>query len=78
MSFIQTVVYSGKDDEDYVAIQVHIYQSLNLKSSMSLHLDPDSVTQAIKQVHFQFYHWTRCCTPLIESIHLEKTDGLWI
>ena len=76
MRFIQTVIYSGKDDEDYVATRVRIYQSLKSKSSMSLPPDPDSVTQAIKRVHFQVYHWIRCCTPMIESIPLEKNG--WI
>ena len=72
----KTVVYSGKEDEDYVATRARIYQGLKSKSSMLLPPDPDSIIDVMKRVHYQVYHWIHCSTPLIKSIPLEKSG--WI
>lgn len=70
--FIQTVVYSGKDDEDYLATRIRLYQNLKSKSSMPIPPDPDSVVQVIKRVHLQVYQWLRCCIPWIDTLPLDE------
>ena len=42
--FVQTVMYSGKEDEHYVDTQVRLYKSQSTKTSLSLPPDPDSFT----------------------------------
>ena len=71
-TFIQTIVYSGKDDEDYLATRIRLFQNLKTKSSMAIPPDPDSVVQVIKRAHHQVYQWLRCCIPLIEKLPLDE------
>ena len=75
-TFIQTVVYSGKDDEDYVSTRIRLYENLKSKSSMPIPPDPDSVVQVIKRGHHQVYEWIRCCTPWVDTISLEENGWL--
>ena len=74
--FIQIVIYSGNEDEEYVATRIRLYQNLKVKSSMSIPPDPDSVVQVIKRAHRQSYEWIRCCHARIEILPLEGNG--WI
>ena len=42
MKFIQTVIYSGKSNEDYVSTRVRLYENLKKKSSLCVPPDPKS------------------------------------
>eukprot|EP00795_Rhopilema_esculentum_P012489 gene12489-3172_t len=70
--FVRSVIYSGKDDEDYVETRIPLYKSLKNKSSMSLPPDPDSVVQVIKRAHCQAYVWYRCGQRTINHLDLEE------
>ena len=58
--FIRTVLYTGKENENYVDTRIRLYENLKRKSSMPLPPDPDSVIQVIKRAHHQTYSWVRC------------------
>ena len=44
MKFIQTVMYSGKDDESYVETRVRLYRQQATKSSLTLPPPPPPPT----------------------------------
>ena len=69
--FVRKVVYTGKDDEEYVDTRVRLYKHLSCKSSMPLLPDPDSLVQVIKRAHFQTFEWLRCCEPVINHLNLQ-------
>ena len=70
--FVRSVIYFGKDGEDYVDTRIRLYKSLKNKSSMPLPLDQDSVIQVIKRAHCQAYEWFRCGQPSIDHINLNE------
>jgi len=47
LKFIQTVLYSGKEEETLVQTRILLYQAMKTKSSQSLPPDPDLARQAI-------------------------------
>ena len=51
--FIRSVIYFGKDGEDYVDTRIRLHKTLKNKSSTPLLPDPDSVIQVIKRAHCQ-------------------------
>ena len=51
--FIQTVMYSGKEDESLVSTRVCLCKAMKTKSSQALPSDSDSIQQAILRVHYQ-------------------------
>ena len=63
------VIYTGKDDEDYVETRIRLYKS---KSSMPLPPDPDSVVQVITRAHYQAYGWYPCGQQTINHLDLEE------
>eukprot|EP00795_Rhopilema_esculentum_P017038 gene17038-biopygen919 len=70
--FVRSVIYSGKDNEDYVETRIHLYKRLKNKSLMSLPTDPDSVVQVIKRAHCQAYVWYGCGQRTINHLDLEE------
>ncbi len=67
---VRSVIYSGKDNEDYVETRIRLYKSLKSKSSMSWPPDPDSVVQVIKRAHCQAYVWYHCRQRIINQLDL--------
>ena len=47
MKFIQTILYCGTDEEDYVSTRVRLYKKQKQKSSLTIPPDPVSCKQAI-------------------------------
>jgi len=70
--FVRSVIYSGKQREEYVDTRIRLYQSLKKKSSMSVPPDPDSLIQVIKRAHLQIYEWYRCAQQNIDHLNLEE------
>ena len=75
MKFIQTVMYSGKDNESYVETRVRLYRQQATKSSLTLPPPPphpNSCVQAIKRAHHQNFLWVRCTQTNIDPLHLRN------
>ena len=72
MTFIQTVIYSGKGNVSYVDTRVRLYKQQNKKSSLNIPPDPNSCAQAIKRVHHQAFRWCRCTNKIIAHIDFKK------
>jgi len=70
--FIQTVMYNGTEEEEYIATRVRLYKKQSTKTSIALPPDPDSCKQAIKRAHFQSYYWNNCLQSEIEPINVEE------
>ena len=47
LKFMQSVLYSAKEEETLVQTRIRLYQAMKTKSSQSLPPDPDSASQAI-------------------------------
>ena len=50
---------------------------MEVKSSMCLPPDPDSVVQVIKQVNYQVYLWRRCTEINNENISFSNYGWIW-
>ena len=74
--FIRTVLYAGKNNEDYIDTRIRLHTNLKTKSSMPLPPDPLSVIQVIKIAHLQAYTWYHCDTAVIMKLSLE--DNGWL
>ena len=72
MKFIQTILYCGKDEEDYVSTRVRLYKKQKKKSSLTIPPDPASCKQAIIRVHYQCCYWVQCLRPVIKELPLES------
>ena len=72
MKFIQTIVYSGRDNESYVETRVRLYKQQVKKLSISLPPDPSSCMQAAKRAHQKAFLWNRCLQKIIENIDLKE------
>ena len=72
---IQTIMYSGKEDESLVSTRVHLYKVMKTKSSQALPPDPESIQQAIQHVHYRIYYWLRCVEERIVAISCK--DNVW-
>ena len=78
MTFIQTVLYRGNINEDYVETRITIYDNQRIKSSMTLPPDPDSATigfAAFKKPYHQ-YLFKIMDGSLIVSLILSSQCGL--
>ena len=62
--FIQTVCYSGKDEDSLTETRVRLYEQMNIKTSQSLPPDKKSMLQAIKIIHYGVYY----CSTVDEAI----------
>ena len=75
LKFIQTVLYSGKDEETLVQTRIRLYQAMKMKSSQALPPDPDSAKQAILRIHYQVYYWLRYALKTVPAISF--ADNGW-
>ena len=73
-NFVQTVMYAGRQNEEYVATRIRLYQQQKQKTSLSLRPDLNSCKYAILRVHYQVFQWLRCGHRNIEFIPL-KSNG---
>ena len=72
ITFIETVMYGGHDDEEYVETRIRLYKRQNKKTSLSLPPDPNSCLQAVLRANHQSFQWTRCLEKNIEDIDMLK------
>ena len=56
---IQTVCYSGKEEEGLTETRVRLYKQMETKSFQFLPPDEKSILQAIKLIQFEVYYWSR-------------------
>ena len=76
--FIQTMCYSGMEDESVTETRVRIYELLKMKNSQSIPSDKNSMLQAIKRVNCQSYHWLRSDITVISETDLSENDWMII
>ena len=55
ITFVQTVMYGGKQTETYIETRKRLYERSKSKSSSKIPPDPKSLLQDIKRVHLQSY-----------------------
>lgn len=60
LTFMQTVMYPGKEDEDYVETRIRIYDQQKMKSSLSLLPDKHSSVEHLKRSDLQTRIWKQC------------------
>jgi len=63
LTYMQTVMYPGKDDEDYVETRIRMYDLQKVKSSLSLLPDKHS---SVKRSNFQACIWKQCVNQYID------------
>ena len=73
---IQTVCYSGKEEEGLTETRVRLYKQMETKSFQFLPPDEKSILQAIKLIHFEVYYWSRVDKAIINEVLLQ--DIVWI
>lgn len=76
--FVWVVMYSGKENESYVATRVRLYHNMKVKSSLSLPPDLHSLKQAILRAHWQTYYWLRCTEAQVEDLSFEGCGWTWV
>ena len=69
---MQTTIYSGREDENYVETRIRLYQERKDKTSPSVPPDPDSVEQETTKRHMQDCIWKRCYLEHIDYISYEE------
>ena len=75
--FLRAILYTGKQKETYIQTRIRLYKEMEVKSSMCLPPDPDSVVQVIKRVHYQVYFWRRCTEINNEIIPFSNYGWIW-
>lgn len=60
LTFMQTVMYPGKEGEDYVDTRIRLYDQQKVKSSLSLLPDKHSSYEHLKRSNLQTYIWRQC------------------
>ena len=61
--FIQTMCYSGMEDESVTEKRVIIYKQLKTKTSHLIPLDENSMLHTIKRIYYQLYYIVRTPPP---------------
>ena len=74
--FIQTVCYSGKEEENLTETRVPLYKQMKTKTSQSLPPGEKLMLQAIKYVHYQVYYSSSVNETIISDSLLQ--DNGWI
>ena len=69
--FIQTVCYSGKEEESLTEIKVRLYEQMKTKTCLSLPPHGKSMLQAIKNIHYEVYDGSRVDEAIISDYLLE-------
>ena len=73
---IQTVCYSGKEEDTVTDTRVRLYKQMNIKTSQSLPPDEKSMLQAIKSIHYEVYYCSTVDEAIVSDILLQ--DNVWI
>jgi len=60
LSFMQTIMYPGKQDEDFVETRIRMYEQQKNKSSLTLLPDKHSAEEHVKRSNLQAYIWKQC------------------
>ena len=55
-----------------VETRIRLYKAMKTKSSQALPPDPDSMTEAIKRMHFKTYYWLRFNDRIPDEIDYSK------
>ena len=74
--FIQTVYYSGKEEDSLTETRVRLYKQMNMKTSQSLPPDEKLMLQAIKSIHYEVYYCSTVDEVIVSDILLQ--DNVWI
>ena len=72
--FIQTVYYSGKEEDSLTETRVRLYKQMNMKTSQSLPPDEKLMLQAIKSIHYEVYY----CSTVDEAIVSDVLSAIGI
>ena len=72
LSFMQTIMYPGKQDEDFVETRICMYEQQKNKSSLTLLPDKHSAEEHVKRSNFQAYIWKQCVIKDINYPNLEE------
>ena len=73
---IQTVCYSGKEEDTVTDTRVRLYKQMNIKTSQSLPPDEKSMLQAIKSIHYEVYYCSTVDEDIVSDIFLQ--DNVYI
>ena len=68
---IQTVCYSGKEEDTVTDTRVRLYKQMNIKTSQSLPPDEKSMLQAIKSIHYEVYYRSTIDETIVSDILLQ-------
>ena len=68
---IQTVCYSGKEEDTVTDTRVRLYKQMNIKTSQSLPPDEKSMLQAIKSIHYEVYYCSTIDETIVSDILLQ-------
>lgn len=71
-TFMQTVMYPGKDGEDYVETRIRMYDKQKIKSSLGLLPDKHSSQEHLKRANLQVYIWKQCLNQHIDYPTTER------
>ncbi len=71
--FLQTVMYSGKDEESHVETRLRMYERQKVKSSVPLIPDQSSAREHVKRADCQARIWKQC---MEENIHYRSPVGM--
>ena len=74
--FIQTVCYSGKDEDSLTETRVRLYKQMNIKTSQSLPPDKKSTLQAIKSILYEVYYCSTVDEAIASNIFCKIMFGL--
>ena len=74
--FIQTVCYSGKEEDTVTDTSVRLYKQMYMKTSQTLPPDEKSVLQAIKSIRYEVYYCLTENEAIVSDILLQ--DNVWI
>ena len=69
--FIQTLCYSGKEEESLTEIKVRLNEQMKTKTRLSLPPHGKSMLQAIKNIHYEVYDGSRVDEAIISDYLLE-------
>ena len=75
--FIQQACYSGQQNENLVGTIVRMYKKMKTKSSLTLPLDPKSMTQHIRRVCFQLYEWIQFNAKMLPQTDYRNNGWEW-
>lgn len=75
LSFMQTIMYPGKPDEEFVDTRIRMYEQLKTKSSLTLLPDRYSAEEHVKRANLQTYIWKQCLHKDIDYPNPE--EGGW-